>query len=258
MRKSAERTIGDQPDLSSGSETSLALKENMVRYILRAMAAHSPTGENIGINPTGIDRAIKAAFLNLDRDILDLASDAAASAPSLRVAMSLLGPAYAGSCALVSFYQSESQLLKTACTGDCRAVLGRFNASGGLDTIPLTTDQTGRNPDEIARLRREHPHEPEMVKNGRVLGLAVSRSFGDCRFKWSRELQEQARDRFYGPSIIEPMISPPYITAEPVVTTTKIEPEKGDFLILASDVGCFSLYLSSTIGQDLFLILLIV
>ena len=32
----------------------------------------------------------------------------------------------------------------------------------------------------------------------------------------------------------DPLISPPYLTALPVVTTTKIEPEHGDFLITIS------------------------
>lgn len=74
-----------------------------------------------------------------------------------------------------------------------------------------------------------------MIKRGRLLGLAVTRAFGDARWKWPREVQEKARDRFFGPEIREPLISPPYLTAEPVITTTLIEPDKGDFLIMASD-----------------------
>ena len=73
------------------------------------------------------------------------------------------------------------------------------------------------------------------MKDGRVLGLAVSRAFGDGRWKWSRQVQEEAQRRFFGPRIREPLISPPYLTALPEVTTTKIEPENGDFLIMASD-----------------------
>lgn len=73
------------------------------------------------------------------------------------------------------------------------------------------------------------------MKDGRILGLAVSRAFGDGRWKWSRQVQEEAQRRFFGPPIREPLISPPYLTALPVVTTTKIEPENGDFLIMASD-----------------------
>ena len=48
-------------------------------------------------------------------------------------------------------------------------------------------------------------------------------------------MQEEARRRFFGPRVREPLISPPYLTALPVITTTKIEPENGDFVIMASD-----------------------
>ena len=73
------------------------------------------------------------------------------------------------------------------------------------------------------------------MKDGRVLGLAVTRAFGDGRWKWSRQVQEEAQRRFFGPRPREPLISPPYLTALPEVTTTKIEPENRDFLIMASD-----------------------
>jgi len=213
----------------------MALSDYLFHYVVRKLVEYSPSGNTCDVTSPNIDQAMKDAFLSLDSDIMSQAAKACSAPSFLNDAMSQLGPAYAGSCALVSFYHSDSQLLKVACTGDSRAVLGRRNASGGLDTIPLSTDQTGKNPDEIARLQKEHPNEPEMLKEGRVLRLAVSRAFGDSRFKWSRELQEQAQRRFFGPEIIEPLISPPYITAEPVITTTKIVPENGDFVIMASD-----------------------
>ena len=67
---------------------------------------------------------MKKAFLDLDQDIMDQAAKAASGPTLLNDAMSQLGPAYSGSCALMSFYHSESQKLKVACTGDSRAVLG--------------------------------------------------------------------------------------------------------------------------------------
>ena len=73
------------------------------------------------------------------------------------------------------------------------------------------------------------------MKDRRLLGLAVTRAFGDGRWKWSRQVQEEAQKRFFGPRLRENLVSPPYLTALPEVTTTKIEPENGDFLIMASD-----------------------
>ena len=207
----------------------------MAPYIVRELAARSPTGsvsDTVGHN---IDQAIIEAFVSLDRDIMDLGARAASGPSFLNDAMSQLGPAYSGSCALVSYYQSETQELKVACTGDSRAVLGRRKASGGWEVCALSADQTGNNSDEVARLQKDHPNESKMIKAGRILGMAVTRAFGDSRWKWSREVQEQAHKRFYGPRIIEPLLTPPYLTAEPVITTTKIEAEKGDFLIMASD-----------------------
>ena len=210
----------------------------MVHYIVRELTARSPSTSPITLSDvasSNADQAIRDAFLSLDRDITDLGAKAASGPSFLNDAMASLGPAYAGSCALVSYYHSDSQELKVACVGDSRAVLGRRNASGGWDVTALSTDQTGNNPDEVARLQKEHPNEPKMIKAGRILGMAVTRAFGDSRWKWPRELQEQANRRFFGPKIVEPLITPPYLTAEPVITTTKIEPEKGDFVIMASD-----------------------
>lgn len=59
----------------------------------------------------------------------------------LNEAMSQLAPAYSGSCAIVSYYHSESRVLKVACTGDSRAVLGRRNAAGEWEAIALSSDQ---------------------------------------------------------------------------------------------------------------------
>ena len=219
----------------SGWDTAVTLYGYMIKYIVRELAVLSPSRAVSDVDPQDVDQAIRNAFLGLDRDIMDQAAKAASGPAFLNDAMSQLSPAYSGSCALVSYYHSDSQQLKVACTGDSRAVLGRRNAAGQWETVALSKDQTGYNEIEVARLQAEHPNEPGMIKNGRLLGLAVTRAFGDCRWKWTRELQELAKKRFFGPSIIEPLLTPPYLTADPVITTTKIEPEKGDFVIMASD-----------------------
>ena len=166
--------------------------------------------------------------------------------------MCRLAPAYSGSCALGSYYHSESQLLKVACTGNSGTVLGRYNAAGKREALALSSDQVGGlifdvenkhtdsgtqrgpNKDEVAKLHKEHPDEYELVKDARVLGLAVTRAFGDGRWKWWRQIQKEAQRTFFGPRLREPLISPPYLIALPTVTTTKIEPENKDFLIMAS------------------------
>jgi pyruvate dehydrogenase phosphatase len=85
-------------------------------------------------------------------------------------------------------------------------------------------------------MRREHPGEPEVVMNGRVLGqLEPTRAFGDAAYKWSIETQERIKAHFFGRTPNRRLRTPPYVTAEPVVTTTKVQPEQGDFLVMATD-----------------------
>ena len=217
--------------MSSGSETAQALQEYLPHYIVREL--HRDTT----LNRVGqeADEALKRAFLDLDRDIMDMAAQAIEGPRFLSDALAEIGPAYSGSCALVAYFDEESKQLKIACTGDSRAVLGRRNAAGQWEAIPLSIDQTGYNEAEKARLQAEHPNEPDMIKKGRTLGMAVTRAFGDGRWKWSREIQEKARDRFFGPELREPLLSPPYLTAEPEITTVTINPDRGDFVIMASD-----------------------
>lgn len=155
---------------------------------------------------------------------------------SKNLAAELLQPALSGSCALLSFYDSKSNLLRVACTGDSRAVLGRRSDSGKWAATALSEDQTGSNPNEAARMRREHPNEDRVVHNGRVLGgLEPTRAFGDAVYKWSRDTAYKLKEKFFGRTPSSLMKTPPYVTAEPVITTTKVTPEKGDFLVLATD-----------------------
>ncbi|KAG6013155.1 hypothetical protein E4U41_005136, partial [Claviceps citrina] len=81
-----------------------------------------------------------------------------------------------------------------------------------------------------------HPGEEYVVRHDRVLGgLEPSRAFGDACYKWSRDVATRLRGRFFSRSSPQLLKTPPYVTAEPVVTTTKINPSNGDFLVLATD-----------------------
>lgn len=174
--------------------------------------------------------------MRLDNEIIHESVEKVMKANSKRIAAELLAPALSGSCALVSFYDSKSKLLRVACTGDSRAVLGRRGPSGKWIATPLSEDQTGGTPSEMARLRAEHPGEENVVRSGRILGgLEPSRAFGDSSYKWTREVQEQIKKNFFGRTPSTLLKTPPYVTAEPIVTTTKVEPEKGDFVVMATD-----------------------
>jgi pyruvate dehydrogenase phosphatase len=186
--------------------------------------------------PEAVDSAIKKAFLRLDDEIVHGSVDKATKVGTRVAAAELLAPALSGSCALLSFYDSRSKLLRVACTGDSRAVLGRRGPSGKWTATPLSEDLTGGTPSEIERLRNEHPGEPMVTSAGRILGqLEPSRAFGDAIYKWSRETSKRMKGAFFGRTPSPHLKTPPYVTAEPVVSTTKVEPEKGDFVVMATD-----------------------
>lgn len=223
-----------------GWTTSAKLRQVLINFVARELnstykaaladpAVGSPSSESI-------EAAIKTGFNRLDHEIVHESVEKVLKANSKLVAAELLAPALSGSCALLSFYDSNSKLLRVACTGDSRAVLGRRSESGKWTASPLSVDQTGGNPDEEARMRKLHPGEPNVIRNGRVLGgLEPTRAFGDASYKWTREVSERLKRSFFGRTPSTQLQTPPYVTAEPVVTTTKIEPEKGDFVVMATD-----------------------
>ncbi|KAL2000216.1 hypothetical protein VTN02DRAFT_3400 [Thermoascus thermophilus] len=227
-------------DGHSGWTTSAKLRNVLISYVARELnntykaAAADPSV--ITPSPEAVDAAIKQGFVRLDNDIVYESVDKVMKANSRRVAAELLAPALSGSCALLAFYDSKSQDLRIACTGDSRAVLGRRGPSGKWIATALSEDQTGSTPSEVKRLREEHPDEPFVVRNGRILGnLEPSRSFGDAFYKWKKETQDKIKSKFFGRTPHQLLKTPPYVTAEPIITTTKIDPKQGDFLVLATD-----------------------
>ncbi len=132
----------------------------------------------------------------------------------------------AGACTLLSLVSAQD--IYIASTGDCRAVLATKHNK--LLAIPLSIDQNAQNEFEVNRVKRDHPGEDKtIIMNDRLLGgLMPFRSFGDCDYKWAREDIQ----------IVEGLLpyykTPPYLTAEPVVTRHKIDGNE-KFLILATD-----------------------
>ncbi len=224
-----------------GWTTSAKLRQVLINFVARELnttykAAQSDPSSTGTPTPEAIESAIKTGFTRLDNEIVHESVEKVMKANSKLVAAELLAPALSGSCALLSFYDTNTKLLRVACTGDSRAVLGRRAESGKWLATPLSVDQTGGNPDEEARLRKAHPGEDNVVRNGRILGgLEPSRAFGDASYKWTREVSERLKASFFGRTPSQLLKTPPYVTAEPVVSTTQIDPSKGDFVVMATD-----------------------
>lgn len=227
-----------------GPHTSTWLRENLLYAVIGSLvdlySQIKSVSEDMEPTAADIERALKETFKDVDNTLVHETVERvlkATSEQSQSVTTSLLAPALSGSCATLAFYDSYSRSLYVACTGDSRAVLGRVipGANGtarGYEVRELSVDQTGANPAEEMRLLSEHPGET-IVKDGRVLGWGISRAFGDANYKLSLEVQEELRSKSLLRYIPFDVKTPPYFTAEPEVTTTRIEP--GDFLIIASD-----------------------
>lgn len=193
----------------------------------------------VGSTDEVLDATIKDAFVALDDSIVRGAVETLKSGVRYNEKVAKLMPAYSGSCALLSLLDPTRWTLKVACVGDSRAVLGEITPDGRWVARALSVDQTGSNEDETSRINAEHPGEGGIVKDGRVLGLMVSRGFGDGRWKWSLDEQKEIKEDFDGYSPLAPgkysVKTPPYLTAEPVITTTKLDQARPSFLIMGSD-----------------------
>lgn len=225
-------------DGHAGSQTSRVLEKQLLPYVKQSLTTLQDESMKGKVPTRLIQNAIIDGFLNLDASIMKTAEDALTSDEPLRAKAGKLAPAFAGSCALLSLYDPSTSTLHVACTGDSRAVLGQRRSDGSWEAIPLSVDQTGYNQEEIARLHKEHPDENNMIKGGRVLGLMVSRAFGDSRWKWPLEVQQEMQTRYYGPAPLTPRYdvrTPPYLTAAPVVTSRQIDLTRPTFLIMATD-----------------------
>jgi pyruvate dehydrogenase phosphatase len=226
-------------DGHAGRHTAAELQWKLIPYVSSALLnlpASSSSWE--------VENAIKQTFLRLDKGLMDEGRITGNWFPAGHVAaIEALAPALSGSCALLATFDPKKDILRIACTGDSRAVLGRWDPSTKSYTcIPLSEDQTGFNEKEVARLTKEHPDEPDMInpKSGRLLGLAVTRAFGDHRWKWDNDFVKAVQCKFWGSSPRPNNKTPPYLTAEPEITETKVvraDPESrcSDFMIMASD-----------------------
>ncbi|KZT11180.1 protein serine/threonine phosphatase 2C [Laetiporus sulphureus 93-53] len=230
-------------DGHNGPDTIAFLHDNLILATTGALAdlysnaAEDPTALKSQVpqpSSAEIERTIKDTFKRLDHDIVHWAAQRALLSNSPSVVSNLLGPAHAGSC--LAFYDSHSYVLHTALTGDSRAVLGRRAKTKNGDIIyeahALSVEQNGHNLAEEYRLNARHPGEA-VVMNGRVLGMSPSRAFGDGRYKWDLDTQRRLKRSYLEPTPLENVKTPPYLTAEPEVTSFEVKP--GDFLILGTE-----------------------
>nr|POE62994.1 protein phosphatase 2c like c10f6.17c [Quercus suber] len=232
-------------DGHAGARTSYALKQYLSLLVLDRLMAAGCMGHDYEFKPNDalFVNTIKEAFTALDARFMStehiFADPSEAIDHPTRVTAA--SQAFSGSCALLALYDPTNSILRVANTGDSRAVLGRWDhAKQRYIAKAMSQDHTGFNEKEVERLAREHPGETVIdPSTGRVHGIAVSRAFGDSRWKWANELSKKAQQLYWGPAPRPDHLikTPPYLTAEPEITETKINgsDDYPDFLIMASD-----------------------
>uniref|UniRef100_L2FZ80 Protein phosphatase 2c n=1 Tax=Colletotrichum fructicola (strain Nara gc5) TaxID=1213859 RepID=L2FZ80_COLFN len=202
-------------DGHAGWATSVVLKDALIPAV-SAPLSQLPSGAP----DSTIDSTIVKAFTNLD-DLLF--SNAKKAVDGLKAGTcetadsrvtSVLAPVIAGSCALLSIFEPPPSASPAPATP---APFWALSPLAQPPTPPLSFPRT----------------RTAATRTRRLFGIAVTRAFGDHRWKWDNDFITHIHQNFWGTGPRPKTKTAPYMTAAPVVTTTKIE--SPDFVILASD-----------------------
>ena len=244
---------GSDPYLSLASPSSSSASAASSKPSIWSLFSSSPPAPKPQLDKHDpiMQAAIKNAFAKMDHEIVSAPvrlldklqregklPTASAKGGAMGIeqseALSTLLPALSGSCALLAFLDAGRNRLHVAVTGDSRAVMGvwvpdpKREGGGKWRVEPLSEDQTGRNPHEVARVQSEHPpaEADTVIARGRVLGsLEPTRAFGDARYKWPPGTQQKLAQAFHPGSVRGPprnYHTPPYVTATPEVVTVDL------------------------------------
>ncbi|KAJ7290207.1 phosphatase 2C-domain-containing protein [Mycena rebaudengoi] len=199
----------------------------------------APTPVDLGAESRPSSHSIhdvfKAVIRSMDENGIHNCIRHAFSAPSKQESISHILEG-TGSCCLISaLYEADAGLLHVANLGPMRGILGRPRQSTkGLITYDvhiLSADHTPDNPVERSRIEKEHPGE-EVIKDGLLLGRPYTRAIGEGKLKWTTQVQSRLHKEYLR-APPDPLVkTPPYISAEPDVSTIKVFP--GDFLVLST------------------------
>ncbi|KAI0903020.1 phosphatase 2C-like domain-containing protein [Ustulina deusta] len=217
-------------DGHSGWGTADVLEKQLLPFIRHSLSEYE---EEEFVTDSMIRLAITRGFTKLDHSIVKSTETAVASHEPAQDKVKKFVLSFAGSCALLSIYDPSRRNVHVACTGNSRAVLGKEETSGEWLAKQLSEDQTGFSKLEARKLDQEHYNE-KMIQNGRLFGLEVTRAFGDGFLKWPLSVTTYLIEKWTLKASLAGVRTPPYLTAGPKVTTTKID-TKPSFIIMASD-----------------------
>eukprot|EP00164_Ancoracysta_twista_P005374 GFYU01007351.1.p1 GENE.GFYU01007351.1~~GFYU01007351.1.p1 ORF type:complete len:465 (+),score=103.02 GFYU01007351.1:237-1631(+) len=174
-----------------------------------------------------VEEALREAFTQVDREVIDLALEALARGEFASV--------FSGACCLVAYLTPEQIVMGN--TGDCRAILG-FRKAGQLYCQQLTFDHNAREPREQRLMKISHPDEDAIVevkRAGRGLyvkgQLQCTRTIGDGYLKDERFNKSSNMPQ---PLRVDEPFNPPYISSVPEITRYDLD-ETCEFVVMATD-----------------------
>ncbi|ORX38042.1 phosphatase 2C-like domain-containing protein [Kockovaella imperatae] len=228
-------------DGHAGSATSELLSKTLHACLAKALLASGLDDE------AEVKAVIEETYAAWDEDLMKTLraalSESSASPSTLAGAMGGMA-GFSGSCALTVIVDKSHDRIYAINLGDCRAVAG-WHGPNGWKCDPLTEDLNANNPNEVERMRAEHPEEERddiVVKTDthRVLAtIMVSRAFGDFLFKMPSDEYKSLKSAF---NVVQkepkrPVKTPPYVSNKPeiAVRSFKQGEETLKFIVLASD-----------------------
>ena len=152
------------------------------------------------------DSALISAFQTLDFEICADGSAALEDAKTHVEVQSRLAPCYGGSCAFLVEYNPTASVIHIANTGGSRAILGRQSAEDqdpNWVCVAASRDHAAADANEAERVKALHPGEGNLAakKEGDCewyVRIAVTRAFGDARWKWPNEVVERCVKEYSG------------------------------------------------------------
>lgn len=153
-------------DGSSGFKCSDYISKNLTPLISKNIDSFNNNKDEV-LYKDKLPRILKDSFTNLD-DWITFKN------PKNEVNQEKFDISTAGSCALFAVLDyGEIPAVTVANTGNCRAIVGRYNESkngeSNWEAIPLTQDHTFYNYMEVKRMEFEHKREHKRVIQNKTL-----------------------------------------------------------------------------------------
>ncbi|KAJ7032895.1 phosphatase 2C-domain-containing protein [Mycena alexandri] len=169
--------------------------------------------------PDAIHSVIKTAVKYGDESVLKYFLGRVFSSPSKKNATDGI-VATSASCMISALYEDDGRPREPDAEGLVK-----------YDLHVLSEDHTPSNPAEKTRVEELHPGE-DIIENGALLDRPYTRALGDGKLKWAPDVQAKLHKDYLGAPPDPRVKTPPYISAEPDVSTIKVLP--GDFLVMTS------------------------